>query len=107
MVHGVSFGHYMGVCLLAAWLWVYRLNPIGKAVQIAVLPLYFAGVFFSYTRSVWMGTGLGLCTLLVMMLKGRTRIVVMTSIAMAGVLFVLAAVPAVKCAQRERVSLHR
>jgi MFS family permease len=28
-------------------------------------------------------------------------------VVMAGVLFVLAAVPAIKCAQRERVSLHR
>lgn len=102
MVHGVSFGHYMGVCLLAAWLWIYRLNPIGKAVQIMVLPLYFAGVFFSYTRSVWMGTGLGLCTLLVMMLKGRTRIVVMTSIAMAGVLVGLTQAEKIVGFQREQ-----
>lgn len=102
MVHGVSFGHYMGVCLLAAWLWVYRLNPIGNATMIVALPLYFAGVFFSYTRSVWMGTGLGLCTLLVMTLKGRMRIVVMTSIAMAGILVGLTQADKIVGFQREQ-----
>jgi O-antigen ligase len=102
MVHGVSFGHYMGVCLLAAWLWVYRLNPIGKVAMVIALPLYFAGVFFSYTRSVWMGTGLGLCTLLVMTLKGRTRIVVMTSIAMAGILVGLTQAEKIVGFQREQ-----
>lgn len=102
MVHGVSFGHYMGVCLLAAWLWIYRLNPISKIAMIVALPLYFAGVFFSYTRSVWMGTGLGLCTLLVMTLKGRTRIVVMTSIAMAGILVGLTQAEKIVGFQREQ-----
>ena len=102
MVHGVSFGHYMGVCLLAAWLWIYRLNPLGKGLMIVALPLYFAGVFFSYTRSVWMGTGLGLCTLLVMTLKGRTRIVVMTSIAMAGILVGLTQAEKIVGFQREQ-----
>ncbi|MCE9605816.1 MAG: O-antigen ligase family protein [Planctomycetia bacterium] len=86
MVHGVSFGHYMGVCLLAAWLWIGRLHPLGRGVMIATLPVYFAGVFFSYTRSVWMGTGLGLCTLLLMTLQGRARNLVMGGIAAAGIL---------------------
>ncbi len=65
MVQAVSFGHYLGVCLLAAYVWRPTLGRFGQLVLMAFVPLMLAGIFFSYTRSVWMGTAAGLvCVLL-------------------------------------------
>ena len=86
MVHGVSFGHYMSVCLLAGVVWFGSLGKWGRAAVGLVLPLYAAGVFFSYTRSAWIGAALGLCTVLLLTLHGRTRNIVLGGMVMAGLL---------------------
>ena len=86
MVHGVSFGHYMSVCLLAGVVWFGALGKWGRVAVGLVLPLYAAGVFFSYTRSAWIGAALGLCTVLLLTLHGRTRNIVLGGMVMAGLL---------------------
>ena len=86
MVHGVSYGHYQGVCLLAAWLTAWRLRGAARAAIVGLLPLFAAGVYFSYTRSVWMGAGLGLCTLFCTTLRGRTRSLVLGGVAAAALI---------------------
>jgi O-antigen ligase len=84
MVHGVSFGHYQAVCLLAAWLWATMLTGRRRLFLAMLMPLFFGGIYFSYTRSVWMGAGLGLCLVLVLTLSGRARTTVLGGIAMAA-----------------------
>ncbi len=86
MVHGVSFGHYMSVCLLAGVVWFESLGKWGRIAVGLVLPLYAAGVFFSYTRSAWIGAALGLCTVLLLTLHGRTRNIVLGGMIVAGLL---------------------
>lgn len=86
MVHGVSFGHYMSVCLLAGVVWFESLGKWGRIAVGLVLPLYAAGVFFSYTRSAWIGAALGLCTVLLLTLHGRTRNIVLGGMVVAGLL---------------------
>jgi len=86
MVHGVSFGHYMSVCLLAGVVWFESLGKWGRVAVGLVLPLYAAGVFFSYTRSAWIGAALGLCTVLLLTLHGRTRNIVLGGMVVAGLL---------------------
>lgn len=102
MVHGVSFGHYQGVCLLAAWLCLLKARPAWRLPIAALLPLFCAGVFFSYTRSVWMGTALGLVLVLWMTLAGRVRQAVLGGMALAGLLVGLTQMERVVGFQREQ-----
>lgn len=102
MVHGVSFGDYQGICLLAAWLCLLWASRTWKVPLATSLPLFFAGVFFSYTRSVWMGTGLGLVIVLFLTLRGRTRNVVLGGIALSSVLVGLTQMDKIVGFQREQ-----
>lgn len=102
MVHGVSFGHYQGVCLLAAWLCWLRAKGIWRVVLTCTVPIMLAGVFLSYTRSVWMGTGLGLVAVLAMTLHGRARTAVLGSIALSAMLVGLTMMDKIGGFQREQ-----
>jgi O-antigen ligase len=84
MVHGVSFGHYQAVCLLAAWIWATMLTGHRRVCLAMLMPLFFGGVYFSYTRSVWMGAGLGLCLVLLLTLSGRARTTVLGGVALVA-----------------------
>ncbi len=77
MVQAVSFGHYLGVCLLAAYVWRPTLGRCGQCVLVSCVPLMLAGIFFSYTRSVWMGTAAGLvCVLLLTLPQAWRRLLI-------------------------------
>jgi hypothetical protein len=85
MVQSVSFGLCLSVCMLAAWLWRWRpptskdmpatppMRRFGQLLIFALMPLMLAGIYFSYTRSVWIGTGLGLAGVLGLTLRGVWR----------------------------------
>jgi len=102
MVHGVSYGHYVAVCLLAAWMCMLWVSRPWKLLIAAVTPLLLAGVFFSYTRSVWMGAALGLAGVLYVTLDGRTRRVVLGAAAMACLLVGLTQMDKIVGFQREQ-----
>ncbi len=59
MVHAVSFGLYLGIGLLAAWLWQWRFGRLGRLLLLLPAPIMLAGLYGSYTRSVWMGAVAG------------------------------------------------
>ncbi|MBN2473653.1 MAG: O-antigen ligase family protein [Pirellulales bacterium] len=88
MVHAVSFGLHLGVCLLAAWLWQWRFGRPGRLVIVALVPLLLAGIYVSYTRSVWMGTGLGALIVLALTLRGSWRPLVIGGMVSAALLLV-------------------
>ena len=73
MVHAVSYGLYLGVGLLAAWIWQWRFHGLGRLALLLPVPVMLAGVYGSYTRSVWMGVGLGLVLVLALTLHGAWR----------------------------------
>jgi O-antigen ligase len=73
MLTSVSFGLYLAVCLLAVLNLLPRINRLGQLAFIALLPLFFAGLYFSYTRSVWIGIGLGLFLTVGLAFRGRLR----------------------------------
>ena len=73
MVHAVSYGLYLGVGLLAAWIWQWRFHRLGRLALLLPAPVMLAGVYGSYTRSVWMGVGLGLLLVLALTLHGAWR----------------------------------
>ena len=46
MVHSVSFGLHLAVCLLAAWTWQWRFGRLGKLGIAVLVPLMLAGIYF-------------------------------------------------------------
>jgi O-antigen ligase len=89
LVHGVSFGHYLGVCLLAALTWRASLGRLGQIILLLIAPLFLAGIFFSYTRSVWMGVGLGLLIVLACTLRGQWRMLLIGGVVAGGLMMSL------------------
>jgi O-antigen ligase len=73
MVQLPTYGLYLAICMLAAWIVRPRLAQRAQWLVLASMPIMLAGIVFSYTRSVWMGTGLGVLILFGMTLRGRTR----------------------------------
>jgi len=86
MVQAVRYGLWLGVCLLAAWAWCPRLRRPGQLVLIALTPLMLAALYFSYTRSVWLGTAAAVTLLLGLKLRGAWRPLVLGGVAAAGLL---------------------
>ena len=89
MVHSVTFGLVLAVCLMAAWLWRGRFGRVGQLAWVALVPLLLAGIYLSYTRSVWMGTALGAMIVLGLTLQGQWRPLVLGSMVAAGLLLAL------------------
>ncbi len=101
MLHSVSLGFYLAVCMLAAWTWRWRFGRVGQLAIFLLIPLFLAGIYFSYTRSVWMGAGLGMLVVLALTLRGAWRPLVLGSIVGAGLLLVATQMDQLKSFQRE------
>jgi len=86
MVQAVRYGLWLGVCLLAAWAWRPRLRRPGQLVLIALTPVMLAALYFSYTRSVWLGAAAGIAIVLGFTLRGAWRPLVLGGVATAGLL---------------------
>ena len=86
MIHSVSFGQYLAVCLLCLWVWQWRFARVGRLVLISLAPLLLAGIYFSYTRSVWMGAALGILIVLALTLHGSWRTLVIGGLVSAALL---------------------
>lgn len=86
MLHSVIYGTYLGTCFLAAWLWRQRLPRWGQLVMLCLLPVYLLAIFYSQTRSVWLGSATGLMLVLFLTLEGRLRTAVLGSMIGAGLL---------------------
>jgi len=104
MVQAVSYGLYVGVCLLAAWAYRWRFGPRGRLVLLALLPLMAAGLFFSYTRSVWIGIGLAAAVVLGVTLRGRVRAAVLGAMAAGALLLALGSMESLVNIQRDQVA---
>ncbi len=81
MLTSVSYGLFLGtslICLLASW---GRVSRGARLIVPAAAVLFMAGLYFSYTRSVWMGTGLGTLIVLALSLGGRARVLIVGGLA--------------------------
>jgi O-antigen ligase len=102
MVQSVSYGVYLSVCLLGGWLLRERLQQrVWQLAVLAVLPLMVAGIYFSKTRSVWLGLASGLFLVLAVTLRGRTRMAVLGAMVLAGLAFGATKLDSVMSLQRE------
>lgn len=89
MVQSVSYGLCLGACWLASWLWRERLGRWGQLAILLAAPLFAAAVFFSHTRSVWIGVGLAVLLVLGLTLRGAWRPLALGLIVVVGTLAVL------------------
>ncbi len=88
MLSPVTFGLYVGVGMLSAWLWAAHSNGVRRWLVYALLPLFLMALFFSYTRGVWLGMWLGLLTVFALTLRRYWRAAVLGGMVAAG-LFVV------------------
>lgn len=87
MLSSVTYGTFLGVSLVALLAAGPRLRrPLRWLLFALLVPLFLAGVYFSYTRSVWMGAGLGLMIVLALTTQGRTRVLILGGLLSLAVL---------------------
>jgi hypothetical protein len=86
MLNSITYGMALSCAILCGWMLWPRVGRWWQFVLLALLPLGLAGIFFSYTRSVWIGAALGLGILMVATLRGAWRIAVPGTILAVGLL---------------------
>lgn len=101
MLTSVSFGLYLAVSLLAGWVAWPQLRRLPQLLLLMACPLAIAGLYFSYTRSVWLGAAFGLVIVLSVTLRGRVRNVVLGTVVSACLLITVTNLHSVVNFQRE------
>jgi O-antigen ligase len=86
MVQAACYGTVLAICLLCAWTWRAKLSRGGQLLLLSTLPLFAAAIYFTYTRSAWGESVLGLMVILALTLRGRLRWGVLGGIAACGLL---------------------
>ncbi|PHS01540.1 MAG: hypothetical protein COA78_22640 [Blastopirellula sp.] len=101
MVHSVSYGVYLTGCLLCAWLLRDRVSPNWRTVITILLPAFLAAIYFTKTRTVWLGAGGSLMLAFSLTLQGRTRKLVIGSMLAVGLCVGVAKMDSIMGLQRE------
>ncbi len=83
-------GLVQGLGLCAALVCWPRLGRAGKSAVALSLPIFAWGIYCTFTRSAWMGAGLGALVILALTTPPRARAAVLGSVMVAGVLFLAA-----------------
>jgi O-antigen ligase len=89
MLQSAVLGTFLITSFAATWTllaWLGVRGRLGVVITAMLLPIYLAAVYFTYTRSVWMGAGLALAVVLGLILRGRTRHLALGGLAAAAVL---------------------
>jgi O-antigen ligase len=79
MVQSVSYGLYVGVCLIALLVWQFRFGRAGKLTLFLIAPLLLIAGALTLTRSVWLGTALAVFTWAALVLRESWRKLVLFS----------------------------
>lgn len=86
MVQSVSYGVYLSTCMLAVWLLRDHISAKWRPALYLLLPMFLAAVFFTKTRTVWLGAGGSLLVVLWLTLHGRARTIVIAGLFAAALL---------------------
>ncbi len=82
--NSIRYGVYVATCAFAAWICWRRMTPRWQVALLPLAPLLLAAVFFSYTRSVWMGMGGAILMAAVLTLRGQVRTLAVSTACVAG-----------------------
>lgn len=84
MIQSVSYGMYLASCLAAAWILKDRLSGMASASLWLLQPLFAAAVYFTKTRSVWLGAASALLVYFALATRGKVRAVVLGTAILGG-----------------------
>jgi O-antigen ligase len=90
MVHAVTFGATLAVAVIAGFVLWPRVSRWWQLLLLAGLPLAAAGIFFSYTRSTWIGAAIGLAVVLALQLPRAWKALVLGGAVAVGGLVAVA-----------------
>ena len=88
MVQSVVFGFCLTVCTVCACLYRQRSRHWSRRLILLTIPLMLAGIFFSYTRCVWLGAAIALGLVVWLSSNWRIRMAIVGTICLASVLVV-------------------
>ncbi len=86
MVNSVSYGLMLSVCMLCGWTIWPKLSRGLQLASLLLAPVFLGSLFFSYTRSVWLGTALAALVIAAVALRGRVRTVVLGGAVLSGLM---------------------
>jgi O-antigen ligase len=89
-LNSASLGITLTICFWAAWMLVSRATRGRQLLLAAALAAMAGGVFFTYTRSTWLGLAGGLATIPILQLPARWRVPAALCVGMCGALAVVA-----------------
>jgi len=101
MMQSITYGAYLGVGVLCAWLLRERLGSPTWMLPMLLIPLLCAAIYFTKTRSVWLGSACGLLMMWLFTLKGRLRIALVGGAVAAGLLVGILKIDSIMSLQRE------
>ncbi|MBI1899797.1 MAG: O-antigen ligase family protein [Planctomycetia bacterium] len=101
MLMSVTFGLYLTACLAATWVLLPRLPRFWQLLVAPLTLLLAAGIYYSYTRSVWLGAALAGVVVLALLLRGNWRRIAVLGVVVAGVVVAAVKFEAILNFQRE------
>lgn len=91
MVQSIVLGFCLSICLFCTWTSRQLVSPRRPWLPVLAMPLLLAGIYFSYTRCVWIGAALGLALIVYLTFSWRVRTVVLGGAMMVGLLVAVVA----------------
>ncbi|HKD37454.1 MAG TPA: O-antigen ligase family protein, partial [Pirellulales bacterium] len=101
MVQAVSYGFFLGVTLLAGYVWRSRWNRFGQLLWLVIAAVELAAIVATFTRSVWIGTALAIIVALAISLRGAWRPLVIGALVSAALVLSVAKLDTLANLQRE------
>lgn len=89
-LNSASLGVFLTICFWATWVLVPRASRGAQLVLIAALGMMVGGVYFTYTRSTWLGLAGGLAFVPLWQMPSRWRVPAVLGVVMCGALAVVA-----------------
>lgn len=88
----------LGICLITCWtavivfsIWLHPKSKAAWLAAIVSLPVFWGGVFLTYTRSIWMGLVFVVALLVILCLRGALRRSLLIGGALSGTLLLCVA----------------
>ncbi len=101
MVQSISYGVYLCGCMLTTCLLWYRTSSKMRWFILGLVPLFLAAIFFTKTRTVWMGGGLSLLVGVFLTMQGKARTALLTGMVACALLVLVVKSDAIMGLKRE------
>ena len=101
MVQAVSYGLFLGINMLAAFVWRSRWNRTGQIFWLIVIASELAALACTYTRSIWIGTALAIVVALALTLRGIWRPIVLGALVSSALVMSVVQLDSLTNLQRE------